>query len=155
AEAGFDRSLLRPSYQRYAPRLGLAWTVPGAKETVVRAGYGVFLNQWAYSVQQAFARNLPFFVVKNVNTPADALLPTLRTNGILTPNAIGTIGGNTMDYGYRTEYTHTWTLGAQRELMKATMVEITYMGNRTVGADNGSVLNVPLPGPGPIDPRRP
>src|SRR5439155_13101220 len=29
------------------------------------------------------------------------------------------------------------------------------MGNRTIGADNGNVLNVPLPGPGPIDARRP
>ena len=26
----------------------------------VRGGYGIFLNQWAYSVQTAFARNLPF-----------------------------------------------------------------------------------------------
>ena len=35
------------------------------------------------------------------------------------------------------------------------MLEIAYMGNRTIGADNGNVLNVPLPGPGPIDARRP
>ena len=152
---GLDRSLLRPSYRRYAPRFGLAWTIPGMNETVVRAGYGIFLNQWAYSVQQAFARNLPFFVVKNINTPADAQFPSQRTSTILTSNAVGTLGGNTMDYGYRTEYTGTWTVGVQREVMKSVMTEISYMGNRTVGADNGSVLNVPLPGPGPIDSRRP
>ena len=155
AEAGRDRSLLRPSYRRYAPRFGLAWTIPGIRETVVRAGYGIFLNQWAYSVQQAFARNLPFFVVKNVNTPADAFVPTLRTGSILTATTLGSLGGNTMDYDYRTEYTETWTLSFQHQLTANTMFEIAYMGNRTIGADNGNVLNVPLPGPGPIDARRP
>jgi Carboxypeptidase regulatory-like domain len=155
AEAGRDRSLLRPSYRRYAPRFGLAWTIPGIRETVVHAGYGIFLNQWAYSVQQAFARNLPFFVVKNVNTPADAFVPTLRTGSILTATTLGSLGGNTMDYDYRTEYTETWTLSVQHQLTANTMFEIAYMGNHTIGADNGNVLNVPLPGPGPIDARRP
>jgi carboxypeptidase family protein len=155
AEAGLDRSLLRPSYRRYAPRFGLAWTIPGIRETVVRAGYGIFLNQWAYSVQQAFARNMPFFVVKNVNTPADAFTPTMNTGNILTATTLGSLGGNTMDYDYRTEYTETWTLSFQHQLTSSTMFEIAYMGNRTIGADNGNVLNVPLPGAGPIDARRP
>jgi hypothetical protein len=154
AEAGFDRSLLRPGYRRYAPRLGLAWTLPGASETVIRAGYGIFLNQWAYSVQQAFARNLPFFLVKNINTAADTPIPTLRTRDILTSSSLGSLGGNTMDYDYRTEYTGTWTLSVQR-LIADTVFEIAYMGNRTVGADNGTLLNIPVPGPGPIDVRRP
>src|SRR5439155_12248719 len=142
AEAGLDRSLLRPSYRRYAPRLGLAWKLPGQHEIVVRAGYGIFLNQWAYSVQQAFARNLPFFVVKNINTAADAFVPTLRTGSILTTNSFGSLGGNTMDYDYRTEYTETWTLNIQHQLTSSTMFEAGYMGNRTIGADNGNVLNV-------------
>ena len=59
AEAGWDRSLLRPSKVRLAPRLGFAWLPDGSGGTVVRGGYGVFLNQWAYSVQTAFSRNLP------------------------------------------------------------------------------------------------
>ncbi len=155
AEAGWDRGLLRPSYRRYAPRFGLAWTLPGKQTTVVRAGYGIFLNQWAYSVQQAFARNLPFFLLKNVNTPVDALIPVLRTSDILTSTAVGNISGNTMDHDYRTEYTQTWTLSLQRQLTPSTVIEVGYMGNHTVGADNGGVLNVPLPGEGPIDPRRP
>src|SRR5262249_4346134 len=142
-------------YRRYAPRIGLAWSLPGQQNTVLRAGYGGFLNQWAYSVQQAFARNLPFFVLKNVNTPADALIPTGRTKDILTSAELGSMSGNTMDHDYRTEYTQTWTLSLQRQLTPSTVVEVSYMGNHTVGADNGTVLNVPLPGEGPIDPRRP
>jgi Carboxypeptidase regulatory-like domain len=155
AEAGQDRSLLRPSYRRYAPRFGLAWTLPGRTTTVIRAGFGIFLNQWAYSVQQAFARNLPFFVTKTVNTAADALTPSLRTSNMLTSNSLGSLAGNTMDYNYRTEYTETWTLSIQHQVAANTVIEIDYMGNHTVGADNGNVLNVPLPAPGPIDARRP
>ena len=36
-----------------------------------RGGYGVFLNQWAYSVQTAFARTLPFFFTKQVDVHCD------------------------------------------------------------------------------------
>ena len=44
---------------------------------MIRGGYGIFLNQWAYSVQTAFARNLPFFFTKQVDVPIDVRVPTL------------------------------------------------------------------------------
>ena len=54
AEIGWDNSLLRPSKKRFAPRLGFALTLGDRAQTVVRGGYGIFLNQWAYSVQTSF-----------------------------------------------------------------------------------------------------
>ncbi|PYP88398.1 MAG: hypothetical protein DMF61_07345 [Blastocatellia bacterium AA13] len=153
--AGWDRSLLRLNYNRFAPRLGLAWKLPGKSETVVRAGFGVFLNQWAYSVQQALARNLPFFIVKSINTAADARNPAFTTENILTSNALGTVGGNNMDHDYRIEYNEAWTLSIQGLLTTNTLIEVSYIGSRTIGADSSTVRNVPLPGPGPINQRRP
>ena len=45
------------------------WVWPGrlarTHETVVTAGFGVFLNQWAYSVQQSLAQTLPFFFAED------------------------------------------------------------------------------------------
>ncbi|HEX5082241.1 MAG TPA: TonB-dependent receptor [Blastocatellia bacterium] len=155
AEAGWDRGLLQPSYNRIAPRLGAAWKAPWKHDTVVRAGFGIYLNQWAYGVQQALARNLPFFLVKNVNVAADALSPTATTANILNANAIGSIGGNNMDHDYRIEYNEAWSLSIQHLLTQSTMIEAVFLGSRTVGADNSTVRNVPLPGPGPIDARRP
>ncbi len=155
AAAGWDRSLLRPNYNRFAPRIGLAWKAPGKSQTVVRAGFGIFLNQWAYSVQQALARNLPFFLVKSVNTAADARTPPFTTRNILTASEIGTVGGNNMDHDYRIEYNEAWSLSIQRLLSPVTLLEISYLGSRTVGADSSTVRNVPLPGPGPIGQRRP
>jgi hypothetical protein len=44
-DAGWNSSLLRPSYRRFAPRAGFAWVLGEQAETVVTGGFGVFLNQ--------------------------------------------------------------------------------------------------------------
>jgi hypothetical protein len=154
AQAGWGPGLMEPSAVRLAPRLGFALSLDDSR-AVIRGGYGIFLNQWAYSVQTAFARNLPFFFTKQVNVPLEQRIPTLETRDILTSNATGTLGGSIMDYDFNVEYSQTWSGGIQYELIPATMVELSYMGTWTLGADNATVRNVPEPGPGPIQPRRP
>ncbi len=123
--------------------------------TVLRGGYGVFLNQWAYSVQQALARNLPFFLLKNISVASDTAVPSLTTQTILTSNAIGNIGGNNVDHDYRIEYAGTFSLSLQHQLTPNTVVELSFVGSNIQGADSSTVRNVPLPGSGPIAPRRP
>jgi len=139
---------------RLAPRAGFALTLDDSR-AVIRGGYGVFLNQWAYSVQTAFARNLPFFFTKQVDVPIQQQVPSSTTRDILTVPATGTIGGSIMDFDYNVEYSQTWSGGLQYELRGATMLELSYMGTWTLGADNATVRNVPEPGPGPIQLRRP
>ena len=155
AEIGWERSLLRPSKKRFAPRVGFALSLGESRPAVIRGGYGIYLNQWAYSVQTALTRNLPFFFLKQVDTPSDQLVPTLRTRDILTSNATGSIGGTIMDQDFQVEYTQTWSGGIQVEVLPRTMAEVSYMGSYTIGADNSTIRNVPEPGPGPIDVRRP
>ncbi len=111
-QAGWGRGLLDPSAVRLAPRLGFALSLDDSR-AVLRGGYGIFLNQWAYSVQTAFARNLPFFFVKQVDVPMTQTVPTFQTRNILTNNATGTIGGNIMDFAYSVEYSQTWSGGLQ------------------------------------------
>ena len=154
SEAGWGRGLLDPGHVRLAPRLGFALTLHDAR-AVVRGGYGVFLNQWAYSVQTALARNLPFFSTKQVDVPADVRMPTLQTRDILTGQATGTVGASIMEYDYNVEYSQTWSGGFQYQLGPATMFDVSYMGTWTTGADNATVRNVPEPGPGSIQARRP
>ena len=153
-DAGWGRGLLDPSAVRLAPRLGFALSLDDSR-AVVRGGYGIFLNQWAYSVQTAFARNLPFFFTKQVDVPVDVRTPTLRTRDVLTSGGTGTVGASIMNYDYSVEYSQTWSGGLQYELLPAMMVELSYMGTWTLGADNATVRNVPEPGPGPIQARRP
>ena len=114
----------------------------------------IFLNQWAYSVQTALARNLPFFFLKQVDVPIQQARPTLRTADILTADTTGNIGGAIMDHDFQVEYTQTWSGGIQMEVMPQTVFEAFYMGSYTIGADNSTVRNVPQPGTGPLAPRR-
>jgi hypothetical protein len=60
-----------------------------------------------------------------------------------------------MDYAYNVEYSQTWSGGLQYEIAPATVFDVSYMGTWTLGADNATVRNVPEPGAGPIQPRRP
>ncbi len=105
-------------------------------------------------LEPVVADNLPFFYTKQVDVPAAVSVPTLETQNILATTATGTIAPTIMDYAYSVEYSQTWSGGLQYELFPSTMVEVSYMGTLTLGADNGTVRNVPEPGPGPIQPRR-
>jgi hypothetical protein len=154
-DAGWTPGLLRPSYRRFAPRMGVVWAIGDDRKTIVNAGFGVFLNQWAYSVQQALAQTLPFFSIKTVTAAADAVQPAQQTSTVLLESANGTVGGNTMMWDFRTEYARNYSASVQRQVGARTMVEVSFLRSVIVGADSSTVLNVPEPGPGAIGPRRP
>jgi hypothetical protein len=152
--AGWDRGLLSPSKLRLAPRTGFALSLDGGR-AVVRGGYGVFLNQWAYSVQTALARNLPFFFTRQIDVPSTQRVPASTTAIMLVNDPTAVVAPSIMDRDYAVEYTQTWSGGLQYELLPSTMFEVSYMGSWTLGADNATVHNVPEPGSGPIQARRP
>jgi hypothetical protein len=152
--AGWNNSLLVPRSLRLAPRAGFAWSLLSIK-TVLRAGVGIYPNQAAYSIVTNLAQNLPFFVTKAVNSTAAALSPSFTTENALTANTVGTVGGNNLDHNFKIEYNEVWNVNLERELSPSTVFSLGYIGSRTVHADSGTVLNVPLPGPGTIAARRP
>src|SRR4029077_11871729 len=154
SEAGWNPGLLSPSGLRLAPRTGFALSLADGR-AVVRGGYGIFLNQWAYSVQTAFARNLPFFFTRQVDVPSDVRVPAFQTRDILAADPTGVVSPSIMDHDYAVEYTQTWSGGLQYELVPSMRVEANYMGSWTIGADNSIVRNVPDPGSGSIQARRP
>jgi hypothetical protein len=153
-DAGWGAGLLEPSAIRLAPRTSFALSLADDR-AVIRGGYGIFLNQWSYSVQTALARNLPFFYTKQVDVPADVTAPVSTTRDILTTAATGTIAPSIMNFDYNVEYAQTWSGGLQYQLGSSTLADVFYMGTLTLGADNSTVQNVPEPGPGSIQARRP
>jgi hypothetical protein len=74
---------------------------------------------------------------------------------MLVANANGTVGGSTMDHDFRTEYAKNWSVSVQRQVASNMMVEASFLRSAIAGADSSTVLNVPMPGQGPIGPRRP
>jgi len=154
AAAGWNNSLLVPRSLRLAPRAGLAWSLPRSPKTAIRAGFGIYPNQAAYSIVTSLAQNLPFFVTKTVNA-ATTLQPAFTTENALAANTVGTVGGNNLDHNFQIEYNEVWNFNLERELTSSTLLSATYIGSRTVHADSATVLNVPLPGAGAIAARRP
>jgi hypothetical protein len=152
--AGWNNSLLNPRNLRLAPRAGLAWNIPGAR-TVLRAGFGIYPNQAAYSIITNVSQNLPFFTLKTVNTSATDLTPAQFTPSILNTSALGTVGGNNLNHDFKIEYNEVWNLNIERPVARGTLFSAAYIGSRTVHADSSTVLNVPTPGPGAIAARRP
>jgi hypothetical protein len=90
-----------------------------------------------------------------VTAASDAIQPTQQTSTALLSTATGTIGGNTMNWDFQTEYAKNYSVSIQREITPTTMFEVSVLRSAIVGADSSTVLNVPEPGPGAIGPRRP
>ncbi len=153
ATAGWNDSLLNTRPVRLSPRIGLAWQVPGLNGAVVRAGFGVFTNQAAYSVLQNLAENIPFFLNKTVNNATGT--PTLTTASILAANPNGAIGANGVNHNFKIEYNEVWNLTVQKSLTNNTTLSAQYVGSRTVHADSSTAVNLPLRGPGAVQARRP
>jgi hypothetical protein len=160
ATVGWDNSLLRPRPLRFSPRVGLAWTIPHSGETVVRAGYGIYTNQAAYSVLQNLAENIPFFLNKTViynpvSSPATCGSAPCTINNILSFNPNGAIGANSVNHDFAVEYNEVWNLSLQHPISRTTSVELEYVGSRTVHADSSTAVNLPAAGAGNIQARRP
>jgi hypothetical protein len=155
AQAGWNNSLLATKPLRLAPRAGLAWNLPGNLKTVIRAGFGIYPNQAAYSIITNLAQNLPFVVTKTVSSSGTALTPTFNTGNALTASSLGTVGGNDVNHNFAIEYNEVWNFTSETELTPGTILSTGYVGSRTVHADSSTVLNVPVPGPGAIAARRP
>ena len=109
----------------------------------------------AYNIQTALTQNLPFFFNKSVDTATTTLVPTLTFENILSAPQSGDIGGANLNYRYRPEFADSWGLNVQHTIPAGWVIETGYFGSHVSGADNSTFQNVPLPGPGPIDSRRP
>jgi hypothetical protein len=145
ASAGWNNSLLTPKDLRLSPRVGLAWAA--TKETVVRAGFGIYTNQAAYSVLQNLAENIPFFLVKTVANGSTT--PTYSMQNILSANPTGAYGANSVNHSFAIEYNEVWNAAVQRAVGSSTTIEAEYVGSRTVHADSSTAVNVPMTFGGP------
>lgn len=138
----YDRSLVDPDYNNFAPRLGFAYNL--LDKTVIRGGYGigyVYFNRLGSA--NLLATNFP--QITRANIPQSPTLP--RCVGTETGLALEKCFRPTQD-GYpsglpnnvtlyvprdtRTGYIQNWQLSVQRELTSNMLIDVAYVANHAI-----------------------
>jgi hypothetical protein len=156
SQAGLPYSITYPDKNQWAPRFGFAWR-PVGESTVLRGGYGIF-----YEGEYTDGRvnlNMPPFNLGDSNLNDRGVIPNRTLADFFlgaplgSPNSVVTIGP---------EYTHMkmgydqhWNFGVQKQLAKTILADVEYIGNKGSNIQGNDAFNIPEPGPGGVQARRP
>jgi hypothetical protein len=139
---GNPSSAAKMDWNNIQPRIGMAYQV--SNNVVARAGWGVYYinpnNDWAgVDVRQGFDVTTP---IVSSNDNGRTPIPNVLNNPYPTVNRpAGAAGGaNTFvgrditffDPNFVTPYVHQFSAGFQFQLPYSSVVEVSYVGNRTV-----------------------
>jgi hypothetical protein len=125
----YPRDLIYPERNNFSPRLGIA--VKAAKDTVVRAGYGInyAVGQYAKFIQD-FAFQPPYADVQTNESTAG--VPITLANGFPAPQAQGNYAVNK---NYRLPYVQVWNINVQRTLPLGIVLNFGYNGSKGTRLD--------------------
>lgn len=132
------RSIINPQYNNWADRVGFVYRLND--KTVIRGGHGYYWNNVNNNqLTQSMSLFYPFVWNPQQTESASQLVPT-RFNDTLYPDRpTGTdlpsgpaFSFFTVQKTYRRPYTGQWNFNIQRTLGNDYVVEIGYMGNRTL-----------------------
>jgi hypothetical protein len=154
SQAGLPLAITKTDAAQFGPRVGFAWQ-PFGDRTVVRGGYGLFYEQES-SGDRVNNNMVPFRLDQTafndqsppVRTMADFFLGTK-----LTSSAAPSIGASAVEQKMGRD--HHVSLGVQRQIAPFTVLEVNYVGNIGRFLNGTSNINIPEPGPGGIQARRP
>ena len=157
-QAGIPRRSLRfTNYKQFAPRFGIAYRL--RDDMTVRTGYGIYLNQLDGNRESEFL-SPPFLIRESglLNPPDQNGGPSRTTQNMLPKDSrfdpIPTIlAHDPWNRGYG--QTHQWNLTIQKLLPAKFVGEIGYVGTKGNHLQTSRNFNIPQPGPGAIQPRRP
>jgi hypothetical protein len=120
-----------------APRLGIAYRA--TEKTVFRLGYGISIDPNSFrsmrdaypaTISTQFSGATTFIAAGNLRTGIPAVVPPDVSSGsIMLPNAVGTV---TFPERFNRGYIQSFNATIQRELMKDTTLQLSYVGTRAI-----------------------
>jgi hypothetical protein len=147
---GIPRAGYNADKNNFAPRLGIAWMPTPAREWVIRVGYGIYYDQPALSPSEGMYFNPPYFN-SQLFIPS-AQFPITLDNPFPS-NYPGFIpsGAFTFQRNLRTPYMQHWNLSLQRQLGRAGVAELAYVGTKGTKLIGNRDINQPKPSPQPLN----
>ncbi|HEX3879140.1 MAG TPA: TonB-dependent receptor [Bryobacteraceae bacterium] len=157
----YNRALVHPQYNNWAPRVGLAYQI--APKTVIRSGYGVSYVQFnRMGGENLLAYNGPFIVdaaidqiatqpicASGATAPGSCFRSTAQgfPDNFASPQAFNSAVTQVryIPEDNRTGYVQSWHFTVQHELAHNLLLDVAYVGNHDVGLTILSDANQALP----------
>jgi hypothetical protein len=151
----YERQTFTDSTKNFAPRVGFAWDPWNDGKMVFRGGFGIYYSQIPDNAQANYALGGPTGVISFTAQAGQAGFPTSIAATPLPAFPTGTVvpirtvylrPGRPEDYsqflnvaglrgypdGLLSPYSEQWTFGMQRELAPKWVLDVDYIGSRTI-----------------------
>ncbi|HUQ94576.1 MAG TPA: TonB-dependent receptor [Bryobacteraceae bacterium] len=155
-EFGVTQGMYKSDHNNLAPRFGFAYSPfkLGGKQTVLRGGYGIYYNASPLQIYTVLGNNPPASLTEAFNIAGGQRL-TLA-NGFPGSGAAPAFPALlAISDDFRPGYVQSWAFTVQQEVWRSSVFEIGYVGSKSTGLDQTVALNMPTPGPGNNQLRRP
>lgn len=153
------RGLTYLNTDEFAPRAGVAYRLN--PKTVIRSGAGVFYGDFgAQSISQSGASNPPYFLdVTYASSTSASRSAMVLSNGFppgtLSPASITQPAAFSVESHFPMPSVYQWNFTLERELPGDIVLTTAYIGSGTAHLESLANINDALPGPGPVNARRP
>jgi trimeric autotransporter adhesin len=137
-------SLIRPNYKNLAPRISVAWRVPGKyfdanngkHALIVRAGYNVFDNSNAYGTIDNHLLNQAPFATNIANSVTAPTTPLSFATGLLPISSAPSFNSYAVNPDYRNPVVQIWNVSLESNITDSLFWQVSYVGTK------GSYLDV-------------
>lgn len=157
SQAGYRNSFVDPNWHNFAPRVGFAFKL--TPKTVIRSAAGIFYGRDEnVPVARRPTNNPPYFILSTYTSdqidPSIVLSQGFPANA-LDPANVKNPAVNSYLRHSPTPYVQQWNFNVQRELPAGLVAQVAYVGSSAHDLYYPANVNLPPPGAGKIQARRP
>lgn len=130
------KSLYKPDWRDFAPRVGFAYDIFGDGNTVFRGGYGIAYQRPFGNLTYNVIQNPPNYAVVSLTAGVDLpIIPIQTTNAGPFSSLSGTdilpaTELRAIDPNLRTAYAHLFSATLERRITESTSASVSYSGSR-------------------------